>query len=171
MTFTIIDDLNGTTSEHTTWGDAADDLYELAKAQPERIFRIEDSEREIVPPPGYPLIDAALTEVREAQRMGLMQSKCVNCGMLGFYYPAPYAAGLGHCYSEEGMRDYTRITMMCEFCFDRIAREPDEDEAYEDRAAQQADEDLDYDLDIDDSHARIEDSFNQEKMDDDRLGS
>jgi len=89
----------------------------------------------------YPSFPDALRRVAQADP----PNKCVSCRKPGYYYPAdkPYAPG--HCYSEQGRLEFTRISSCCEFCFDYMFREPEEEEP------------------MDDSHARLEDAYNYEQ--------
>lgn len=52
---------------------------------------------------------------------------CHNCGHVPFY--APHDEGLveGHVYSRDGLSEI-RLSGLCEYCFDRITAEPDEEE-------------------------------------------
>jgi hypothetical protein len=68
-----------------------------------------------------------LTKMRGFAEEEMPESRCIQCKHTGFYAPYSYALIEGHCYSHDGMVDYTRITMMCEFCFDKI-HEYDEDD-------------------------------------------
>ena len=104
----------------------------------------------------YPTFPDALREVERANP----PERCLNCGKPGYYYPADEAFAPGHCYSEAGAREFQRISSTCEFCFDYIVREPDED-----------DEDDEYDpgLGDDDSKARLEQSMIDEEYAKDRF--
>ena len=72
----------------------------------------------------YPAFPDALRMVAEAAP----PERCVNCGKPGYYYPADKAYAPGHCYSENGKREFTTISSCCEFCFDHMFAEPEEDE-------------------------------------------
>ena len=76
----------------------------------------------------YPPFHAALTEVIEAQETGKPSPKCICCGVIGYDYPATKAYAPGHCYSSSGIAEFTRISGVCEWCFDRITQALNEDE-------------------------------------------
>ena len=81
------------------------------------------------PTEDYPLFPDALKDVAHADERGLLgESHCVYCKKLGYYYPADKAYAPGHCYSEAGMRKYTSISKVCEWCFDRLFDESAESE-------------------------------------------
>jgi hypothetical protein len=63
----------------------------------------------------YPSFPDALNDV---VTHGGASPRCSNCMQTGYYYPADRAYAPGHCYSEAGVTDFTRITGICEFCFD-----------------------------------------------------
>lgn len=58
------------------------------------------------------------------------ESHCVICKKNGLYIPYDYALIEGHCYSEDGMREYTGISKVCEYCFDKMHKDfdPDDDD-------------------------------------------
>lgn len=58
------------------------------------------------------------------------ESHCVICKKNGLYIPYDYALIEGHCYSEAGMQEYTRISKVCEYCFDKMHKDfdPDDDD-------------------------------------------
>jgi hypothetical protein len=92
-----------------------------------------------LPDDKYPVFSDAILEVRNAEssgRMGL--SQCMHCHHLGFYYPAGKALALGHCYSEEGMREYTSISQLCEFCFDMVMDFSEEEEQEQEQEPEDA---------------------------------
>ena len=53
---------------------------------------------------------------------------CPVCKHTGFSWPADRAYAPGHCYSEDGVREFTRLSGYCEWCFDWLMRPLDEDE-------------------------------------------
>ncbi|QNL30101.1 hypothetical protein SEA_STORMBREAKER_28 [Microbacterium phage Stormbreaker] len=77
------------------------------------------------PDPRYPLFPAALREVERVDP----PEKCLNCHKPGYYYPADRAYAPGHCYSDAGVREFRVMSSICEFCFDHMFRDPDEDVA------------------------------------------
>lgn len=66
----------------------------------------------------YPTFANALREVAQAEDDKAPFPRCVNCLKTGYYYPADKAYAPGHCYSMNGMREFTKISQCCEFCFD-----------------------------------------------------
>lgn len=46
--------------------------------------------------------------------------RCLYCKRAGISIPYTEALIEGHCYSSDGVRDFTRITGVCEFCFDAL---------------------------------------------------
>lgn len=70
-----------------------------------------------------------LLMMREFAKIDMPDSQCVSCKQPGLGVPYEYALIEGHCYSDAGMRDYTMITRMCEYCFDRDCKfaDPDDD--------------------------------------------
>jgi hypothetical protein len=67
-------------------------------------------------------LEQASKEAQEAQ----LGRKCLFCGKYAFCVPYSQALIEGHCYSEGGMRDMTRITQVCEFCFDEACARDEE---------------------------------------------
>lgn len=67
-----------------------------------------------------------LTKMQGWAEEEMPESRCVDCKRGGVYAPYTHALIPGHCYSYDGMVDYTRITKMCEFCFDNLPRHEDE---------------------------------------------
>lgn len=53
--------------------------------------------------------------------------KCSVCGEKVVYVEDTEAREEGHIYSGAGRREYS-MTRMCEHCFDRITKPPDEDD-------------------------------------------
>lgn len=51
---------------------------------------------------------------------------CFFCGHYIFYAPYTEALIQGHVYSNAGIRE-VYITKICEHCFDRVMKEPDEE--------------------------------------------
>ena len=52
---------------------------------------------------------------------------CMNCKHVPFYVPWHEAMIEGHVYSNDGLREIN-ISGLCEYCFDDITSEPDEEE-------------------------------------------
>jgi len=76
----------------------------------------------------YPLFPTALGQVEHSESSGDTAKRCYNCGHIGYDYPADKAYAPGHCYSPDGVVEFTRLSGLCEFCFDHLMREPEEDE-------------------------------------------
>jgi hypothetical protein len=68
-----------------------------------------------------------LTLLQEAANESKLGRPCPVCGNHLFYAPHTEALIAGHVYSNEGLME-VRITGYCEFCFDRITAEPEEEE-------------------------------------------
>ena len=68
-----------------------------------------------------------LTLVREGSNESKMGRPCPRCKNYPFFAPHDEALIEGHVYSHDGMAEI-RITGYCEFCFDLITQEPDEEE-------------------------------------------
>lgn len=68
-----------------------------------------------------------LTLLREAADEVKMGSPCPKCKHIPFYAPHDEPLIEGHVYSRDGLQEI-RITGYCEFCFDLITAEPDEEE-------------------------------------------
>lgn len=68
-----------------------------------------------------------LTMLQEGADETKYHLPCLNCGHVPFY--APHDEGLveGHVYSRDGLNEIS-ISGLCEYCFDRITAEPDEEE-------------------------------------------
>lgn len=66
-------------------------------------------------------------QVRDWAEEEMPESRCLHCHRGGIYLPWDEALIEGHCYSEDGMTDYTRITKICEFCFDRLFGEEEKE--------------------------------------------
>ena len=92
-------------------------LEELAKMGEEFDAKDTTNERRI----------EILTRLRDIAEEEMPESRCQFCRHTGIYAPFTHALIEGHCYSHEGMVDYTRVTMVCEFCFDNLPR-PEEEE-------------------------------------------
>lgn len=65
------------------------------------------------------------TLVRDWAEEEMPESRCLNCHHAGVDLPYDEALIEGHCYSPDGVRDYTHITRVCEYCFDRMLPEED----------------------------------------------
>ena len=70
---------------------------------------------------------AILTLLREGANEAKMGRPCPSCKNYVFFAPFHEALIEGHVYSNDGIAEL-RITGYCEFCFDRITAEPDEEE-------------------------------------------
>lgn len=68
-----------------------------------------------------------LTLLREGANEAEMGRQCPMCKNYPFFAPHDEALIEGHVYSDNGMTEL-RITGYCEFCFDRITAEPEEEE-------------------------------------------
>lgn len=69
-----------------------------------------------------------VTRVRDMAERNMPESRCLNCKRGGVAIEHDEALIEGHCYSTDGIRDYTRITKICEFCFDKMHEGLDEEE-------------------------------------------
>lgn len=67
-----------------------------------------------------------LTLLRDGADEAQMGPKCPRCRHYSFHAPYDYALIEGHIYSDAGAAE-VYITGYCEFCFDEITEEPDED--------------------------------------------
>lgn len=54
-----------------------------------------------------------------------LSGTCVACRQPFYYKPAEKAEAHGHVYSEMGLKE-TRISGLCEYCFDEIADDRDD---------------------------------------------
>jgi len=68
-----------------------------------------------------------LTLVQEGANEAQMGRPCPVCKNYLFFAPHDEALIEGHVYSRDGVAEL-RITGYCEFCFDRITAEPEEEE-------------------------------------------
>jgi len=68
-----------------------------------------------------------LTLVREGANEAKQRHRCPMCKNYLFYAPHDEALIEGHVYSPEGLAEIG-ITGLCEFCFDRVTAEPNEEE-------------------------------------------
>lgn len=60
-----------------------------------------------------------LTLMRSFAEQEMPDATCIYCKQVGIYAPYTHALIEGHCYTQDGVRDFTRITGVCEFCFDK----------------------------------------------------
>lgn len=67
-----------------------------------------------------------LTLVRDGADEAQMGPKCPSCGHYSFHAPWTHALIEGHVYSNDGVREIN-ITGYCEFCFDIITQEEDDE--------------------------------------------
>lgn len=68
-----------------------------------------------------------LEDMKEIAESDGYYLKCSKCRELVIYLPLDHPVGMGHIYSDDGVREYD-ITRLCEYCFDEITKEPDEDQ-------------------------------------------
>ena len=68
-----------------------------------------------------------LTMLQEGADETKFLPPCMNCKHVPFYAPWHEAVIEGHVYSHDGLREID-ITGLCEYCFDDITAEPDEEE-------------------------------------------
>lgn len=68
-----------------------------------------------------------LTLVREGANEAKAGPTCPRCKNYSFFAPHDEALIEGHVYSHDGLAEI-RITGYCEFCFDLITVEPEEEE-------------------------------------------
>ena len=68
-----------------------------------------------------------LTLLQEGSDETAMGRPCPRCKHYPFFAPHDEALIEGHVYSRAGF-DEVRLTGYCEFCFDLITQEPDEEE-------------------------------------------
>lgn len=95
---------------------------ELSEAERERVrttFYAEDTTRER----RIELIRLLQTSADEAK----MSRPCPRCKHYPYFVPHDEALLEGHVYSQAGM-DELPITGYCEFCFDLVTKEPDEED-------------------------------------------
>lgn len=74
--------------------------------------------------------------LREGANEAKMGRPCPRCKNYPFHAPWIYGLTEGHVYSGDGLRE-VRITGYCEFCFDLITQEPDEDDGWKQQAIAQ----------------------------------
>ncbi len=67
-----------------------------------------------------------LTLLREGADEAKMGRPCPKCKHYSFFAPHDEALIEGHVYSQDGLSEL-QITGYCEFCFDLITREPEEE--------------------------------------------
>jgi|SRR5690349_23933955 len=58
------------------------------------------------------------------------QKQCVGCKEKIFFVEGEHAVTHGHIYSRAGMSEWS-ISLLCEYCFDKIMKEPEEVEPEE----------------------------------------
>ena len=68
-----------------------------------------------------------LTLVRDGANEAQMGPSCPMCKNYPFFAPHDEALIEGHVYSHDGIAEI-RITGYCEFCFDKVTAEPEEDD-------------------------------------------
>lgn len=80
--------------------------------------------------------DAKTTDERRAELVAWVQERaaedgetqaCWNCKKLVVMLDWHEGVAEGHIYSHDGMREY-RISRVCEFCFDKLTAEPEEED-------------------------------------------
>lgn len=62
--------------------------------------------------------------IAEAEANERYQNRCTFCKKKVVYIPFREAVGEGHIYSDAG-RDEFGITRLCEWCFDKVTKEPE----------------------------------------------
>lgn len=72
-----------------------------------------------------------LTLMRAGANESTMGSPCPMCKNFLFYAPHDEALIEGHVYSTDGLAEI-QITGYCEFCFDKITEEPDDEDPPDD---------------------------------------
>lgn len=80
-----------------------------------------------------------LTLVREGADEAKMGPVCPKCKHYSFFAPHDEALIEGHVYSRDGMAEI-RITGYCEFCFDLITAEPEDEDGFNAETFQQSEE-------------------------------
>lgn len=65
-------------------------------------------------------------EVQEIAKEDGYRRTCVFCRQLVVYLPYDHALAKGHVYSEAGVQEVD-ITGVCEWCFDDVTKEPEDD--------------------------------------------
>ena len=65
--------------------------------------------------------------LRDTSNEAQISRPCPRCKNVPFYAPHGEALIEGHVYSRDGVAEI-RITGYCEFCFDLVTQEPDEEE-------------------------------------------
>ncbi|QOC56117.1 hypothetical protein SEA_ZHENGYI_25 [Microbacterium phage Zhengyi] len=104
----------------------SEQVYQQLKHQSlsETALYLERTHFPAQPDERYPLFPDAIREVERANPPEV----CVICGKPGYFYPADRAYAPGHCYSEAGRKEFQSISSCCEFCFDHLFAEPEEEE-------------------------------------------
>lgn len=95
-----------------------EDMSPEEKAAVQRVFNHEDTTQE--------LRIEILTLLQEGADEAAIRLPCPRCKHYPFFAPHDEALIEGHVYSHEGVAE-VRITGYCEFCFDLITQEPDEE--------------------------------------------
>lgn len=67
-----------------------------------------------------------LTDMQDMANQEGYDSTCIRCKELVILLPHNEAVGEGHIYSEAGINEY-QITRLCEYCFDDITVEDEEE--------------------------------------------
>jgi hypothetical protein len=99
----------------STFNDLSDEEKAALKAE----FEAEGTPRER-------LIEL-LTLLQEGSNEAKIGRPCPRCKNYPFYAPNDEALIEGHVYSRDGLAEI-RITGYCEFCFDLVTAEPEEEE-------------------------------------------
>lgn len=71
-----------------------------------------------------------LTLLQEGSDESQMNRPCPRCKHVPFYAPYDEALIEGHVYTHDGLLEL-QITGYCEYCFDLITKEPDEEDGNE----------------------------------------
>ncbi len=77
-----------------------------------------------------PYINYVIADVRmKAAQDSMYQVRCKRCAQKVFFVEHTEAKVEGHIYSDLGVAEFG-ISRLCEYCFDLITMEPDEDEDF-----------------------------------------
>lgn len=64
---------------------------------------------------------------REYERERAARGTCLSCKEAVFFVAHNHAQREGHIYSDAGLSEF-RISGFCEYCFDKVTAEPEEDD-------------------------------------------
>ncbi len=108
-----------------------DDMTDEERLELQREFERRDTTRE--------RRIELLTFLQEGSDEAKMGPVCPNCKHYPFYAPHDEALLEGHVYSRDGLAE-RRITGLCEFCFDLITVEAEEEDGFNAPMFQQSEE-------------------------------